>query len=186
MLEYDDKTHEYKVDGVIVPSVTQLLPKQNFFVTAEILDKLAMEGSTNHEMLRLYHETGNTMGDSYLLQFDSFMKENEKKFGRLLMYESPLHSKKLNFAGTPDMIFEKAIVDLKRTKGDKKYQSLQLAGYSILAHENGFSKNKNQYIMYMDNGKFKLVNVYNDMAEDIFISLVKKYYIEKVVNQYLK
>jgi CRISPR/Cas system-associated exonuclease Cas4 (RecB family) len=186
MLEYDDKTHEYKVDGVIVPSVTQLLPKQNFHVSDEILNNLSIEGSTNHEMLRIYHESGNTMEDPYLIEFDSFIKENTVKFEKLLAYEKPLFSKKLKFAGTPDMIFKNSIVDLKRSRGNKKYHSLQLAGYNILAHENGFPKTKNQYIMYMDNGKFKLVNVYNEMAEDIFISLVKKYYIENVVNLYLK
>lgn len=61
-LEYIDETHTYLVDGVIVPSITQIL-KIKFgnkykYVKEEVLEEAREEGTTVHEAIEKLCKTG--------------------------------------------------------------------------------------------------------------------------------
>lgn len=184
--EYDDENHVYKIDGVIVPSITQLLPKQDFYVSDARLAELSEEGRDNHSMIKMFFDTKDTCNDPMLTALSDFV-ENEAHFGELICCEKGLFSEKLMFGGTPDAIFENAIIEFKRSFGKRQYHALQIAGQQILAVENGLmNKTRKWIVAWYDGGKFKKKNVYNDRAEIIFRSLLKKHYIDQAVTDYLE
>jgi hypothetical protein len=185
-------THEYNViiDGRIkrYPSVTQVLPPVDFHCTPEQLEAARVDGSTNHEMIKQYLDTGTTFGDEYLIEFNRFWHKNLSLFGILLQYETPLISESKGFGGTPDIVCSKCIIDVKRNFGNAKYHALQLAGYNTLVTDNKINKSvKKWYIVWRDkNGLFQIKNVFNDQATIIFLSLVRAWYINDAVKNYFK
>lgn len=181
---FNEASHIYRVDGKIVPSVTQLLPKQDYFVSDERLAECATEGTENHKEIEEFLKTGISISP-YTDAMQKFMDEQKEKTGGLVACEMPLASVK-GYAGTPDLIFERAIVDLKRTCGNKRIHALQTAGYNLLAVENGLiHTTKLHYILVLNSGGYDVTNVYDSMAENIFLSLLSKYKIEKSLEYYL-
>jgi hypothetical protein len=188
---YNPKTHEYFINDIRVPSVTELLPKKDFHCSEDHLEKCREEGNQNHELVKMYFDyKRDTFSDPYLIAFDNFLKENEKIFGELLFYEKPLFHQMndYQFGGTPDMVFENAILDNKRKPGNSKYHALQFAGYNILVNCNDNPKTIKWFICWYDGkkGKFKKRNIYNDKAKAVFMSLLKNYYHNSFVEQYFK
>ena len=61
-LEYDDETHTYIVDGIIVPSVTQILGRKFGHkyddVSAETLNKAAERGTAIHKAIEEFCKEG--------------------------------------------------------------------------------------------------------------------------------
>ena len=187
MNKFDPEKHEYTVDEIRYPSITELLPKQNFFMPADELEIRREEGSENHSLIKMFFDTRETFNDPMLAALEKWLNENKAMLGELLLYEEPLFSEKHKFAGTPDAIFEKAIIEFKRTLINKYYHALQIAAQQILAKENKImNKTKVWLVLWYDGEKFKSRNVYNPRAEEIFVSLVKKYYIDQAVEKYLK
>jgi hypothetical protein len=184
-VEFDEVNHIYRVDGKIVPSVTQLLPKQDYFVSDDRLAECASEGTSLHNEIENYFKTGKSTSP-FTDAVQRFMDEMKNEIGNLVCFEKPLASSK-GYAGKPDMIFENAIVDLKRTYKNKKIHALQTAAYHLLAFENGLIKQtKKHYILVVhSDGTYKAYSVYDAMAETIFLSLVMKHKIEKSVEYYL-
>lgn len=183
-IEFDPVKHIYRVDGKIVPSVTQLLPKQDYYVSDERLAECAEEGEANHREVEEYFRTGKSTSP-YTDAVERFVDEQRSIIGGLVACETPLASEK-GFVGTPDMIFENAIVDLKRTFGNRKIHALQTAGYNLLAVENGIIRpTKLHYILVIRDGGYDMTQVYDSMAETIFLSLVQKHRIEKSVEYYM-
>jgi len=184
-LVFDEASHIYRADGKIVPSVTQLLPKQDYFVSDERLAECAVEGTANHKEIEEFLKSGISTSP-YTDSMLNFMEDHRGIIGNLVATETPLFSIK-GFAGTADVIFENAIVDLKRTCGNKKIHALQAAGYNILAVENGLIKpTKLHYILVLNSdGEYNVTNVYDSMAENIFLSLLSKYKIDKSLEYYL-
>jgi len=184
-IDFDPVTHTYRVDGKVMPSVTQLLPKQDYFVSDERLAECADEGTANHEAVKEFLRTGeSTCG--YTDAVKKFMDEMKSEIGGLVCCEIPLASNK-GFCGTPDMIFEHAIVDLKRTFGNRKLHALQTAGYNILAVENGLIQTtKKHYILVChEDGGYDLNMVYDPYAESTFLSLVARFKIDKALEYYM-
>lgn len=181
---YNPDTHEYFIDGVRVPSVTEIIPPPDFsFVSPEYLEQCRIEGEEDHSKIRMYFDTHDTFGDPYLQRFEAFLKENEGELGRLIMYETPQFSNKHRFAGTPDIIFEHAILDVKRKPNNTKRHALQLAGYSLLvdgAHQ------RDRFIVWDDGEKFHMRDVFRPVADDIFLKLVERYYINQAYEEYMK
>lgn len=185
-LIFDPDAHIYTADGVAVPSVTQLLPEQDFHCTIEQLETARLDGIERHSMMKMYNDTGKSYGDEFLIALDAWIATNAMITGKLIAYEVPLYSARHRYAGKPDMIFERAIVDLKRGPGNKKIHALQLAAYHLLAVENKIiGKNKMHLVIWHD-GDIKGRNVYDNQAEDIFLSLVKKYYISEGVDAWMR
>ncbi len=183
---YDNLNHIYKYNGKIIPSVTEIIPKQDFHCSETVLENAKREGLDNHGSIKMYHDLkGDTMGNPLLIAFDYWIKENRSMLGDLVCYENPMYSK-IGFAGRPDMIFSKAIVDLKRSRGNSKMNALQLGAYNILAKEN-YKLNLKKWIMiYYDGTMIRQYNVFNALAEPVFRSLVQRYYIDQELKKYLE
>lgn len=187
---YNPETHQYFIDDIEVPSVTQLLPKQNFYCSEEHLENCRIEGDENHSLIKMYLDTGKTFDLPYLIAFEKFLNENKDLFGKLLYYEKPLFHQYGNykFGGTPDIVFQNAILDIKRQPRNSKYHALQLVGYEILLKEDTTNGIMDLIICWHDEKKkkFKKRDVYNCYAKDIFFVLLQNYYNNKFIEQYFK
>ena len=184
-----EESHTYIVDGEVVPSVTQIIPRQDFSnIPEHILENARIDGIEKHLFIERYFNTGiSDVEDEFTFKFNEFIKRNS--FGNLLKNEKSMYSEKFKFAGTPDMIFENAIVDFKRSinYSNVKNYSLQLAAYNLLCKENLEKDFKTeQYILYQKEGEFKLKNVYNPDAEKIFLLMLDQYYANIEIENYYK
>lgn len=129
---FDPIKHEYSVDGVIYPSVTQILQSLRFIdysmVRKGVLDITAERGQTVHKIIELY-ELGEldeaTIDPALRGYFDSYLALN---IPRPLEIELPLFNRDWLYAGTPDQLYEDGINDIKT--GQKNIaHGLQLTAY---------------------------------------------------------
>jgi len=186
MLHYDPEKHIYTLSGKRLFSVTEVLPETDFYCSPERLEQTRIEGTENHSMIKMFLDTGDTFDDPYIVAFSEWLDENMPILGKLLFYEQPMMSIKHVFAGTPDMIFTQAIIDNKRSFGNKKIRALQLAGYYLLAREKGIKKIKTWLNISFQNGKFHARNVYDDRAENVFLACLNRYKNNQLIDSYLK
>lgn len=139
-LEFYDDTHTYLVDGLVVPSITQILSKKfgkkYNGVSAEVLKARASEGTEVHSAVERYCKTGEVIDLPEVRNF-IFLK---KAFGfEVLNNEVPVILFQ-NFepiaAGRLDMVIKNkdgiGIADIKRTSAlDRDYLFYQLNLYRI-------------------------------------------------------
>ncbi|OGF58482.1 MAG: hypothetical protein A2Y62_21210 [Candidatus Fischerbacteria bacterium RBG_13_37_8] len=183
---FDPALHKYYINEIEVPHITGLLPKQEKYVSDEKYEAARKRGEDNHSMIKLFLDTGDIYNDPMLFALDIMLKDHPE-FGKVILYEQPLFSKRYMFGGKPDVIFENAKIDFKLNFNNKYYHSLQLAAQEILTMENNISPDtENWFIAYYQNSKFKLKPVYNPEAKKMFLKLVDKYYIDQSINKFLK
>jgi hypothetical protein len=143
-VEYFDDTHTYLVDGIIVPSITQVLKKRfgNKYtsVDSETLKRASEQGTEMHKAIEEYCKTGKETDLKELKNFKFLQKqyhfsvlENEMP---VILFEDdePI------CAGRLDMVIQMdgkiGGADLKRTSTlDKEYLAYQLNLYRIAYRE---------------------------------------------------
>ena len=198
VVSFDEAAHSYSVKGRVVPSVTTVLPRKGFFVTPERLEECRDEGKWNHRLLEAYFLDEVPAPTPFNDAITGFISRHPE-FGAFVGAEVVLWSK-FGYAGTADLLFEHAVVDMKRTIGDKRIHALQTAGYHRAAVEHGLiADNRNHYIIRLDEaGVLEQKNVWNSLADMIFLACVQKYKaeqsgdadkaakLESTIQQYLK
>jgi len=168
------------------PSVTEIIPKPEFYCTPEQLEAARNEGIDIHADIKLFLDTGDTFDIPHIETFKRFMAENEKTLGALLIYEKALTSDKLQFNGRPDLVFEKGIVDIKRSMGNPKLLALQTAGYNLLCRDLKIVSTKKWYILVINGENYTFKNVFNSQAAQIFLSLLARRRIDIAIENYFK
>ena len=107
MLTFREDTHEYRWNGKIVPSVTQILGGLYSFagVPIEVLEAARERGTDVHRACQFYDE-GDLDEDSltddvrgYLAGWKAFLRDCAPVFGEI---EQPVYHPTMGFAGTPD------------------------------------------------------------------------------------
>lgn len=142
-LEYIDETHTYIVDGVIVPSITQMLQvkfggKYNG-VSRVTLDNAAAKGTAVHEAIQRYCESGE---ESELKEVRNFKFLQKRYYFDVAENEVPVILFKDGepiAAGRLDLVLIDrsmepvyGLADIKRTATlDKNYLAYQLNLYRI-------------------------------------------------------
>lgn len=137
MLEFDAETHTYKLNGKVVPSVTQVIravlperPVDEFYLG---------RGRAIHHGCRLLDEgrlDWSTVAPEIEPRIRAWQNFRVDLCGyRPCAIEQPLGSEALQFAGTLDRVFERqgadwTLMDLKSTISPQA--RVQLGGYSIL------------------------------------------------------
>ena len=154
MLTFDPIKHEYREDGVKLPSVTQILEKNGLFefmefVNPDQLERSRLRGTAVHRGSELMD--AGTLDEStidpeirgYLYCYQEACKTIRADYGFWLkdaVREQQYRSKKYKYAGTPDRVF----LDLKKLVGvvlDVKTgvknvaAALQTAAYQQMAEE---------------------------------------------------
>ena len=140
VLEYYDDTHTYLVDGIIVPSITQILKikfKNKYSgVNEKILNRASEKGIQVHEAIEKLCKTGEAEDLKEVKNFIFLQKQY--KFNTL-DNEVPIILFKDNIpvgAGRLDLVLEEnqkiGLGDIKRTSIlDKEYLAYQLNLYRI-------------------------------------------------------
>ena len=188
-LEYFDDEHVYLVDGVIVPSITQIL-KYKFGgkyngVSKSVLQKASEKGTMVHEAIEKYCKYGYESDLPELRNFKFIQRAY--KFD-VIENEVPVI---LSFDGKPvsagrlDLVIEKigedgvlhgerGIADIKRTSTlDKEYLSYQLNLYRIAYQQCYGMKIDFLKGIHLREEKRKYVDI--PINEDMAIELVKEY-----------
>lgn len=153
-IDFDEKKHLYQIDGQKVKSVTQILKEEGFIdfskVPAAILDAAANFGRAVHKATALYdsddldYSTLDKELEPYLDGWIKFKKDTGITFSDI---ETPIASKRLMLAGTPDRnraIFHDklTIVEIKSVTVFSRAIALQLAGYELIENEGKKVKDK--------------------------------------------
>lgn len=134
---FDKEKHEYRLDGRVLPSVTQILEATLFDkkydgVDEEVLKKAAEYGSLIHKEIEEYIKTGVIGFTEEVAHFIKIKEENNLNHleSEIMVYDS-------NMAGTIDLMGYKddkqILADIKTTyKLDKEYVSWQLSLYAYI------------------------------------------------------
>lgn len=181
-LEYDDDTHTYIVDGVIVPSITQMLSVKfgNKYagINKATLERAANRGTRIHKAIENFCKTWEEDGTKEVHNF-KFLAEyhalnphaNEipiiiKRNGK------PIAAGRLDIVG--DINGDTFIADIKTTSVlDKEYLAYQLNLYRIGYTQIHRANVKHLYGIHLKDDKRKLVNI--PVNEALAWEIVDKY-----------
>ncbi|MSR15332.1 MAG: hypothetical protein EXR86_12370 [Gammaproteobacteria bacterium] len=132
MLTFDPQAHVYRVDGEVVPSVTQILEHAGM-ISAFCKDPLAAErGSRVHEACALLAQNQLDLATlderimGYVLSYAAFLGAASN--WTLIRVEQRVFEPLHQYAGTYDALFHGWLIDLK-SGGPAKWHALQLAAY---------------------------------------------------------
>ena len=187
LLEYIDETHTYIYDGVILPSITQILKikfgNKYSGVSQDVLKRASEKGTKVHEAIENYEKKGIRDSDCKELRNYKFLKS--KFHFECLDNEIPIVlfiDDKPVCAGRVDLILKEkdniCIADIKRTSVfDKEYVAYQTNLYRI-----GYQQCYGKDITFL-----KGLHLRDDIRryinlpinEDMPMDLVKRYLIER-------
>ena len=187
LLEYIDETHTYIYDGVILPSITQML-KYKFgnkynSVDEKVLKKAAQKGTAVHQAIEDYEKRSIDDASCVELRNYKFLK---KQFDfKCLDNEVPIvlfHKDKPIAAGRVDLIIEDkgkvGIADIKRTSVfDKEYVAYQTNLYRI-----GYQQSYGTEISFLRGIHLRdKVRKYIELPikEDMMLEFIEKYLMEE-------
>lgn len=135
---FDEATHTYYLDGVKIPSVTQILkPLYDFSaVHPDVLRRAGEFGTACHKAIELYlkddldEDCLDKSLEGPLLAFKAWQMDTGWEFldGSEIIEQIGYHSR-LKYAGTPDISTQRAVIDLKSRPANLLTDSLQLAAY---------------------------------------------------------
>lgn len=179
---FDEATHTYRIDGIVVPSVTQCLePCHDFrFVKSEDLERAQKMGRKIHRTVELF-ELGrlnvDTLHPVLKAHLDQWIKAKEFLGYKVISTERTVHSVRHQVAGTMDLLVEdgdgkRGIIDIKSGNYYAAHE-LQTAGYKLLAKEEGIVDNDCfRGCLYLSEDEFnaKFHTGIND--EVVFVSLL--------------
>jgi len=166
MIEFNEELHEYRWDGKVVDSVTQILQAEGFVDTTWYDDYSRTRGKYVHKACALWDRGKLDAGPEaldpviipYLAAWTAFLKDSKFK---IIAIEEPLCG--FTFAGTPDRIGfignEEVILDIKTGKPEA-WTALQLAGYEVLRGRSV----KRMAVQLTVEGKYKTY-FYNDRTD---------------------
>lgn len=181
-LEFDDVTHTYLVDGVVVPSVTQLL-KRRFSskydgIPDGIMKRASERGTRVHKAIENYCTRGEEDGSEELRNYKFLEKHYNFK---ALMNEVPIILEKDDrpvCAGRLDLVLNidgsYAVADIKTTATlDKDYLAYQLNIYRLALMQNVDINITKLYGLHIRENKRKLVEI--PVNERIAWELIEEY-----------
>ena len=184
VLEFDDDTHTYICDGVIVPSVSTIL-KARFndyaCVSRSVLEQASARGTEMHEAIELYEATGQ---ESDLQEFQNykFLKRHFKI--KNISNEIPIIYEEYGrvlFAGRLDQIIEIdgeiGINDFKRVSAPNKEKiALQVNLYKMGYEQTYKQQIKRLSFMQLREDVRRFVPL--PINEDSAKALIRNYYQE--------
>ena len=191
VLEFDEPSHVYSVDGKPVPSVTTVIKGLSTdtdysSVPEHVLKRAGEIGTEVHKCVEHWAVTGGDVlwsddksANAYLTPFYEFalLGALEVEHAEVRLYHPEYW-----FAGTIDIIGKlwgkPCIIDVKTTnKIDRKYVELQLAAYEILV---GFWGEKvdriSRYALHLEkSNRYTLLEFNDPFAEGDFIRALENY-----------
>jgi len=185
MIQFDKATHIYTVNGVLYPSVTQILSDMGLIDTTWFTEYGRNRGTLIHRIIQWYlagEVDEDSIDPALRPYFDAFLKfEVDSKFVAEEV-ERPFASETYRFAGTPDLIGclngHNAIIDIK-SGTPQPWAALQLAGYEILRNEGirdgGMLRCKRFSLQLTDDGTYKLIPFTDRADRGVFLAALAVY-----------
>ena len=186
MLEFLEEGHLYLLDGIIVPSVSEMLhfifPDKYKNIPKEILSAKAEYGTKIHEAIEKAEKTGEVIELDYIQKasFEQYLKLKEKYEIQVINQEEIIYYKD-KYAGRFDMIAyvknNYSLCDIKTTTElDREYLSWQLSlyayAYDKLNIGNHFEK---LYAIWLPKKELGHVVEIPRKSDDEIQELLKKY-----------
>ena len=190
---FRESDHTYWYGEERLPSVTEIMkPLYDFSkVDPEILSTAADFGTAVHKAIKLWIDGRldmDTLDPSLIKPLEGFMRWYEKGMcgaglGTLEYCEESLGHYRLKYSGTPDLVFEYGIVDIKTRPYNAITDPVQLAGYAGLVAGTCLKR----YVLFIDlDGNVKLTNAYKKQAGVVFRKLLDKWKMDKAVTDLIK
>ena len=181
-VEFDPIIHKYYVDGVLVPSVSEICKKENPFMYAgvndTILAKAAEKGVNLHKEIENYELYGEVSSSPELYHYMRIKKELDIKKDLTEKMILIKHEGRVVCAGRFDLLADvegiPTLIDFKRTSQiHLKYVKLQLNLYRIGLIQS-FSKEVQKLMMVrLRNHEVNIINI--PLEENNTYNILKKY-----------
>jgi hypothetical protein len=194
---YDEVSRNHKLNGISIPSITQILKPLNDFsgVPDKVLGNASFFGTAVHKVIELYMK-GTLDEDSIdvglrlpLEGFKNWYCRHSETLGYIPaeskgIVEVPAYNKKLWYCGRPDIVFDEAIIEIKTRKFKPTTDPLQL-----IAQKNLFPDfpHKKLYVLEIDvEGNINLVNAERNQAWGVFRKMIDFHYEQIKFNKLLE
>lgn len=131
-ISFNEEKHEYRVGGIITPSVSQILKAMGLMDNFRHSDTALSNGTAIHKALEL-HDKGTldyTKLDTRLQKCINLWEDFKKKMGLQITGIEQRVNFGVMFAGTIDRVAQKTIIDYK-SGNPQDWAALQTAAYAI-------------------------------------------------------
>lgn len=164
LLNFDSANHAYTLDGVRVPSVTEILSPLNDFsmIRPDVLETARVFGQHVHEACDLYDrdELDWSSLDTDLVPYVEGWKQFIEESGAIVIgSEIRVFHEKLMYAGSPDKVLawgnRVVIPDLKATAIVPRSVGAQTAAYAEAYHSMHGGKKPERYCIHLLEGKYR-------------------------------
>lgn len=163
-LTFNEATHTYKLNGILVPSVTTLMKplSQSFYgeTDPDVLARAAARGTAVHQACENYALFGiDDYPAGFAGYYEGFKKWWDKKKPEVLGIECRVYHKQAGYAGTCDLICKigsaVTIVDYKTTSAVSDMLCMvQLEGYARAWESHGFKIDDREILHLQSNGNY--------------------------------
>lgn len=168
-INFDPVKHVYSLPGgEVIPSVTQIIsPLHDFgMVPKDVMERARLFGNGVHKTVELYlldeldEETLDPALTGCLNAFRLFLLDHPEFADATPIIETPGYHPRLKYAGTPDLEYEWAVVDLKSRAVNLVCDPLQLAAY-----DNFNGGDRDRYVLELrQDGTYVLTRIDRTMA----------------------
>lgn len=181
---FDEEKHEYRIDGARVPSVTEIIKpvQRELGGSPATIDYKRQIGKALDAAI-IIMERGEQIDeeslDMALVPFlQAWLKFKRETGFRVLLNQQIVYSRKLRFAGTPDMMGTRMyaessnpneLIDTKCVYTMDPVTAIQTAGYSIAAEESlGIKVKRRGGLQLRPDGTYRYYPYTSPMDEQIF------------------
>lgn len=165
-LAFEEKTHTYKLNGVVIPSVSSIMEPINAVkydrVDSYTLDKAAQKGSAVHDAIENYIKFGiDDIPTEHRGYFDAFIDWWNEYKPVVVGSEIRIYHKLMRYGGTVDLLCyingELTLVDYKSTYVLSDMTcGVQLEGYAQAFASHGIRVQKKKILHLKKDGSFNV------------------------------
>lgn len=172
--------HEYTVDGIEKPGVSEILQGAGLIDSRWYNDHACLRGIYVHKAIQIYHKCGlnfKTLDSELRPYVDAYLDFLKRTAFKPILIEKKMHDPIYDYCGTPDLIGylkdELVIIDIK-TGIRPKWVGLQTAAYKRLCG----ARVENKTIVHRfalelrSNGRWSLTMLSNRKDIEVFLAAV--------------
>jgi hypothetical protein len=189
VLTFNESLHEYRLNGTIVPSVTQVTKSLTDYsmVPPAILNRKRDLGIALHKAIEIYLEGKFSVAplpDTFLKYFDAFVSWLAVEKFRPDQFELRVFSDSGQYAGTLDLTGtsakgKRAVVDYKTTAKMMPAAKVQIAGYAQACREMGDNIDERYVLQLKPNGTYVFVLHKEKQDFALFNHLLQAYHYQE-------
>lgn len=183
-ITFDEARHEYRADGIIVPSVSAIIAQINDLgrVPPHILRAAAKRGTDVHAACE-YWDDGDldetSLTDEIHGYLVGWMEWRNRTKSTVRRSESTVYHPVLRYCGTLDRLMNidgrTALIDIKTTAQQHESHGVQLAGYKMALKANGIEVDRSACVYLSRDGEATEVDYSSQHYEGVFLACLTLY-----------